>query len=205
VQNREIEISDNDEEEDNPQAQLAEVVTKAKKAPVNYRAQKASFSSMMRFDHVDLQKGSPDPLDQYPQDDPINDASMDEDGPATSYQAPSPQISNPESVSGESVQGIMNNLSVMSSVDSNMGSGEEQPESEEESDQGQTPLAGRTRSARASQPRQYNIPDASFPDDSDDEYVSASSTPAPIKAKNKYERQILRKSKVKSRFSVRGK
>ena len=160
---------------------------------------------MMRFDHVDLQKGSPDPLDQYPQDDPINDASMDVEGPSTSYQAPSPQISNPESVSGESVQGIMSNLSVMSSVDSNMGSGEEQPESAEESDQGQTPLAGRTRSARASQPQQFNIPTASFPDDSEDEYVTTPATPAPTKPKNKYQRQIQRKSRIKSRFSVRGK
>jgi hypothetical protein len=128
VQDKEINISDTDEEEDEQQAQqpqLTEVVTKAKKAPINYRAQKASFSSMMRFNHVDLHQGSPEPLEQYPQYDPIIDASMDEDGPATSYHAPSPQISNSGSVGGESVQGIMSNLSVMSSVDSNMELGEE--------------------------------------------------------------------------------
>ncbi len=82
----------------------------------------------MRFDHVDLQLGSPDPLNQYPQDDPITCAGMDEDVLA----AQSPQISNPGSVGGDSVQGIMSNLSVMSSVDSNMDMEEEQPESAEE-------------------------------------------------------------------------
>ncbi len=154
---------------------------------------------------MDLQKGSPDPLDQYPQYDPIINASMDEDGLATSCQAPSLQISNSGSADGESVRGIMNNLLVMSLVDSNVESGEEQPESAEESDQGQTPLAGRTRSARASQLLQFNIPTASFPDDSEDEYVTAPATPAPTKPKNKYQRQIQWKSRIKSRFSVRGK
>ncbi len=205
VQDRETNISDTDEDEEDQQAQLAQVVTMAKKVPINYRAQKASFSSMMRFDHVDLQLGSSDPLRQYPQDDPITDASMDDDVSATSYLAQSPQISNQGSVGGDSVQGIMSNLSVMSSVDSNMGLEEEQPESAEESDKEPTPLAGRTRSARASQPRQFNIPTAAIPDDSDDEYVTATSTPTSTKAKNKYARKIQRKSRIRSRFSVQGK
>jgi hypothetical protein len=95
VQDREINISDTDEEEDDQQANLAQVVTKAKRAPINYRAQKASLSSMMRFDHVDLQQGSSDPLTQYPQDDPINDVSIDENDSATSYLAQPLQISTP--------------------------------------------------------------------------------------------------------------
>jgi hypothetical protein len=159
---------------------------------------------MMRFDHVDLQLGSPDPLRQYPQDDPITDAGMDEDVSAASYLAQSPQISNPGSVGGDSVQGIMSNLSVMSSVDSNMDMEEEQPESAEESDKEQTPLAGRTRSARAFQPRQFNIPTPDIPDDSDDKYVNATSTPTSTKAKNKYARRIQRKSRMRSRFSGQG-
>jgi hypothetical protein len=204
VQDREINISDTDEEEDDQQAQLAQVVTKAKRAPINYRAQKASLSSMMRFDHVDLQQGSSDPLTQYPQDDPINDVSIDGNDSATSYLAQPLQISTPGSVDGDSVQGIMSNLSVMSSVDSNMGLEEEQPESAEESDKEDTPVRGRTRSARASQPKQFKIPSPFIPDDSDDEHVPATATLSSTKAKNKYARRIQRKSRMRSRFSGQG-
>jgi hypothetical protein len=46
----------------------------------------------------------------------------------------------------------------------------EQPESTDDNDQDQTPLSGRTRSARASQsrPRRIVIPSAVIPDDSED-------------------------------------
>ena len=153
---------------------------------------------------MDLQLGSPDPLNQYPQDDPITDAGMDEDVSAASYLAQSPQISNPGSVGGDSVQGIMSNLSVMSSVDSNMTLVEEQPESAEESDKEETPVRGRTRSARASQTMQFKLPTPVIPDDSDDEQIPTMDTPSSTKAKNKYARRIQRKSRMRSRFSGQG-
>jgi hypothetical protein len=82
---------------------------------------------------------------------------------------------------------------------------EEQPESAEESDKDDTPVRGRTRSARASQPKQFKIPTPVIPDDSDDEHVSATATPSSTKAKNKYARRIQRKSRIRSRFSGQGK
>jgi hypothetical protein len=82
---------------------------------------------------------------------------------------------------------------------------EEQPESAEESDKEETPVRGRTRSARASQPKQFKIPSPFIPDDSDDEHVHATATLSSTKSKNKYARRIQRKSRMRSRFSGQGK
>ena len=86
-----------------------------------------------------------------------------------------------------------------------MGLEEEQPESAEESDKEDTPVHGRTRSARAAQPKKFKIPSPFIPDDSDDEHVPATATLSSTKAKNKYARKIQRKSRMRSRFSGQGK
>jgi hypothetical protein len=82
---------------------------------------------------------------------------------------------------------------------------EEQPESAEESDKEETPVRGRTRSARASQTKQFKLPTPVIPDDSDDEQIPTMATPSSTKAKNKYARRIQRKSRIRSRFSGQGK
>ena len=65
VPNREVEMTDsNEEQEEEEQAQLAMIVPVVKKILPNYRGRNASLSSIMRFDHVDLQKESLNPLSQ---------------------------------------------------------------------------------------------------------------------------------------------
>ena len=56
-------VTDSNEEEEQEQAQLAMVVPVVKKTLINYRGKHAAFSTMMRFDHMDLQKESPNPLE----------------------------------------------------------------------------------------------------------------------------------------------
>ncbi len=56
-------VTDSDEEqEEKEQAQLAVVVPVVKKILTNYSGRNASLSSILRFDHVDLQKESPNSL-----------------------------------------------------------------------------------------------------------------------------------------------
>jgi hypothetical protein len=77
VPNREIEVTDTDEEpEEEEQAQLAMIVPVVKKTLTNYQGRNASLSSMMQFDHVDLQKESLNSLSQYQTDGQINDVLM---------------------------------------------------------------------------------------------------------------------------------
>jgi hypothetical protein len=211
VPNREVEMTDSDEEqEEEEQAQLAMIVPVVKKILPNYRGRNASLSSMMRFDHVDLQKESPNPLSQHPTDDQINDAEMKDTTSPASPQEQSPQASRQDSVDGDPVQEHLRHLSFQSpEMELQMEYGEdvEQPESTDDNDQDQTPLSGRTRSARAfqSRPRRIVIPSAVIPDDSED-LDSDNNTSSVTKArpKNKYEKRVLRMAGAKKRVSGRG-
>ncbi len=81
----------------------------------------------------------------------------------------------------------------------------EQPESTEDSNKDQTTLSGRTRSARASQPRRIVIPSAVIPDDSED--IDSEDKLSPVTTanpKNKYEKRVLRMAAAKKRVSGRG-
>ena len=52
-------LSDSDGEEEDQQAHLAMVVPVVKKTRINYRERNALLSSIMQFDHADLQKKNP--------------------------------------------------------------------------------------------------------------------------------------------------
>ncbi len=81
----------------------------------------------------------------------------------------------------------------------------EQPESTEDNDKDQTPLSGRTRSARASQPRRSVIPSAVIPDDSEDiDSDDNLSLVTKANPKNKYEKLVLRMAAAKKRVFGRG-
>ena len=69
-----------------------------------------------------------------------------------------------------------------------------------------TPLACRTRSARASKPRSFNLPSAIMPDDDSDQELVDEPAPAKLKGKpkNKYYRQVLRKLRLRTQVSKRG-
>ncbi len=102
---------------------------------------------------------------------------------------------------GGSVQGHMCPVARSGTADGIWG----QPESAEESDKDQTPLSGRTRSARASQPRYLIIPPAAIPDDSED--INSDDNLPPVtkaKPKNKYEKWVLRMVATKKRIAGRG-
>ena len=80
---------------------------------------------------------------------------------------------------------------------------EQQASDEEEKD---TQLAYRTRSARASKQRSFNLLSAiTMPDESDQELVDEP-TPAKLKGKpkNKYYRQVLWKLRLRTQVSKRG-
>ncbi len=215
VPSREVEMTDSDEEQvEEEQAQLAMIVPVVKKILPNYRGRNASLSSMMRFDHVDLQKESPNPLSQYPTDGHINDAVMKDTTSSASLQEQSPQASIQDSVDGDPVQGHLRQLSFQSpemELQMEYGDDVEQPESTDDNDKDQTPLSGRTRSARASQsrPRRIVIPSAVVPDDS--EILIQTTTclrlPRPVtkaRPKNEYEKRVLRMAGAKKRVSGRG-
>jgi hypothetical protein len=165
---------------------------------------------MMRFDHVDLQKESPNPLSQHPTDDQINDAEMKDTTSPALHQEQSPQASRQDSVDGDPVQEHLRHLSFQSpEMELQMEYGEdvEQPESTDDNDQDQTPLSGRTRSARAfqSRPRRIVIPSAVIPDDSED--LDSDDNPSSVtkaRPKNKYEKRVLRMAGAKKRVSGRG-
>ena len=80
---------------------------------------------------------------------------------------------------------------------------EQQASDEEEKD---TPLASRTRSARASKQRSFNLPSAIMPDDDSDQELVDEPAPAKLKGKpkNKYYRQVLRKLRLRTQVSKRG-
>jgi hypothetical protein len=209
VPNREVEVTDTDEEpEEEEQAQLAMIVPVIKKTLTNYRGRNASLSSMMRFDHMDLQKESLNPLSQYPTDGQINDVLMQFTTSSASLQEQSPKASIQGSVDGDPFQGHLRQLSFQSpEVELQMEYGDdvEQPESTEDSDKDQTPLSGRTRSARASQPLRIVIPSAVIPDDSED--IDSEDNLSPVtkaNPKNKYEKRVLRMAAAKKRVSGRG-
>ena len=155
-----------------------------------------------------LQKESPNPLEQYPTDGEINVDVMQDTTPSELFQGCSPQKSIQGSATSESVQGHMRHLSVMSPDTEQQIESEdeiEQPESAEASDNSQTPLSGRTRSARAIQPRKFVIPHAAIPDDSEDFDSDHNSAPATsAKPKNKYQKRVLRLAAAKRRVSQRG-
>ena len=60
--------------------------------------------------------------------------------------------------------------------------GEEPEQQESDEEEKDTPLACRTRSARASKQRSFNLPSAIMPDDSDQELVDEP-TPAKLRGK----------------------
>jgi len=80
---------------------------------------------------------------------------------------------------------------------------EQQASDEEDKD---TPLACRTRSARASKPRRFILPQAIMPDTDSDQELVDEPTPAKLKGKpkNKYYRQVLRKLRLRTQGSKRG-
>ena len=80
---------------------------------------------------MDLQKESPNPLEQYPTNDEINADMMLDTTHSELFQGCSPQISMQGSATSESVQGHMRHLSVTMSPDT-----EQQIESEDEIEQG---------------------------------------------------------------------
>jgi hypothetical protein len=209
VQNREVEETDSDEEqEEEEQAQFAMIVPVVKKILINYRGRSASLSSMMRFDHVDLQKASPNPLSQYPTDGQIYDVLMQDNTSSASLQEQSPQASIQDSVDGDPVQGHLRLLSFQSpemELRMEYGGDVEQPESTEDNDKDQTPLSGRTRSARASQPLRIIIPSAVIPDDSEDSDSDDNlSLVTKANPKNKSEKRVLRMAAAKKRVSGQG-
>ncbi len=64
-----------------------------------------------------------------------------------------------------------------------------------------TPLARRTRSARASKPSRFALHLAIIPDESDDEFVYRSHNMTPEgKPTNKYFRQVLRKLRLRKQM-----
>ena len=157
---------------------------------------------------MDLQKESPNPLEHYPTGGEINADMMQDTTPSELFQGCSPQISIQGSATSESVQGHMHHLSVMSPDTEQQIESEveiEQPESAEASDNSQTPLSRRTRSARAIQPRKFVIPPAAVPDDSEDMDSDHNSPPVTTaKPKNKYQKRVLRLAAAKRRVSQLG-
>jgi hypothetical protein len=211
VQNREVEMTDSDEEqEEEEQAQLAMIVPVVKKTLTNFRGRNAYLSSIMRFDHVDLQKESLNPLSQHTMDGQINDAEMKDTTSPALLQEQSPQVSIQDSVDGDPVQEHLRHLSFQSpEMDLQMEYGDdvEQPESTDDNEQDLTPLPGRTRSARAFQSRSQRIviPPAVIPDDSED--LDSDDNPSSVtkaRPKNKYEKRVLRLAGAKKRVSRRG-
>ena len=211
VQNREVEMTDSDEEqEEEEQAQLAMIVPVVKKTLTNFRGRNAYLSSIMRFDHVDLQKESLNPLSQHTMDGQINDAEMKDTTSPALLQEQSPQVSIQDSVDGDPVQEHLRHLSFQSpEMDLQMEYGDdvEQPESTDDNEQDLTPLPGRTRSARAFQSRSQRIviPPAVIPDDSED--LDSDDNPSSVtkaRPKNKYEKRVLRLAGAKKRVSLRG-
>ncbi len=102
----------------------------------------------------------------------------------------------------------MNKLSVQSDGDKNEQESVEEMEQQVCDDEGKnTPLARRTRSARASKPSRFVLPSAILPEDSDDEFVDRSYNILPKgKLTNKYFRQVLRKLRLRkqTRSPARG-
>ncbi len=80
---------------------------------------------MMQFDHVNLRKESPNPLDRYPLDIEITNAMMKDSIPSALFHNGSPQESKSGSVGGYCVQCNMCDLAVQSPIDSQIGSEEE--------------------------------------------------------------------------------
>ena len=157
---------------------------------------------------MDLQKESPNPLQQYPTSSENNADMMKNTTPSELFQGCSPQISIQSSAPSESIQGHMHHLSVMSPDTEQQIESEdeiEQLESAEASDNSQTPLSGRTRSARAIQPRKFVIPPAAIPYDSEDMDSDHNSPPVTsAKTKNKYHKRVPRLAAAKRRVSQRG-
>jgi hypothetical protein len=93
VPNREIKVTDsNEEQEEEEQAQLAMVVPVVKKILTIYRGRNASLSSMMQYDHVDLHKESLNPLSQYPTDGQIKNVMMKDTTSSALSQEQSPHL-----------------------------------------------------------------------------------------------------------------
>jgi hypothetical protein len=141
-------------------------------------------------------------------DGQINDVVMQYNSSSASLQEQSPQASIQNSVDGDPVQGHLRQLSFQSpemELQMEYGDDVEQPESTEDNDKDQTPLSGRTRSARAFQPQHIVIPSAVIPDDSEDSDSDDNlSLVTKANPKNKYEKQVLRMAAAKKRASGRG-
>ena len=108
---------------------------------------------------------------------------------------------------GDSVQGELRNLSVMSIEDDmQLMDGEEPEQQASDEDDKDTPLARRTRSARASKPRRLILPPAIMPDTDSDQELVDEPPQAKLKGKpkNKYYRQVLRKLRLRTQVSKRG-
>ena len=103
VPNSEVVVTDSNEEEEQEQAQLAMVVPVVKETLINYRGRNAALSSVMLFDYVDLQKESPNPLEQYRTGGEINEEMMQDTTPSELFQGCSSQISIQGSATSESV------------------------------------------------------------------------------------------------------
>jgi hypothetical protein len=58
VQNREISITDSDEEEQEEQCNNVMVIVEPKHAQVNYRTMRAKLSAMTRFNHADIKEAA---------------------------------------------------------------------------------------------------------------------------------------------------
>ena len=58
VPDREISITDSDQEVEEQCYNVMAVIDEPKRAPINYRAMTAKFASMTRFDHADLKEAA---------------------------------------------------------------------------------------------------------------------------------------------------
>ena len=108
---------------------------------------------------------------------------------------------------GDSVQGELRDLSVMSIEDDmQLMDGEELEQQASDEEEKDTPLACSTRSARASKPRRLILPPAIMPDTDSDQELVEEPPQAKLKGKpkNKYYRQVLRKLRLKTQVSRRG-
>ena len=119
----------------------------------------------------------------------------------------SPEPASVQHSEGDSVQGELRNLSVMSIEDDmQLMDGEEPEQQASDEEEKDTPLACRTRSARASKPRRFILPQAIMPDTDSDQELVDEPPQAKLKGKpkNKYYRQVLRKLRLKTQVSRRG-
>ena len=208
VPDREISITDSDEEVEEQCYNVMAVVDEPKRASINYRAMSAKLSSMTRFDHADLKEAA------YKMNEELDDHDIQsvEDEPidSTMWKAQAHNSPEPASVQhseGDSVQGELRNLSVMSIEDDmQLMDGEEPEQQASDEEDKDTPLACRTRSARASKPRRFILPQAIMPDTDSDQELVDEPPQAKLKGKpkNKYYRQVLRKLRLKTQVSKRG-